>query len=413
MDDGAAVCLQTRIADLCGHLNVLHAQLVDSIVEALEGDLWMQWGLRSPEHWLSWQAGLSPSHARQLVDAARRKAELPVTFAAFADGELSVDQVAAVVKHVPAHNDAEVCALAKSATVTQLRHVLSTYVYDTAAEPDPVAVPVAAEGSGDPRDCVSMSFNDPGRFSMYVNAPSHHGELIETAVNEARDALFQAGNTNVTWVEALVEVCNRSMGAVTSASRRDRFRVYWHLDTDAGGGPVDAWFNGGAALPPSLRDALLCDGVVRPLWMTDGKPINVGRTIYIVPPHTRRMVLDRDRTCRCPGCNATTHLEVHHIEPFPAGPTETYNLAALCPHDHDAHHRGEFTMHGNADIPGDLKFYDRHGRLIPEAGIPNPPTGPPPGPPPGKCYKHPTGERFDSRWLQLSDRPIPVAHSPT
>jgi hypothetical protein len=70
-------------------------------------------------------------------------------------------------------------------------------------------------------------------------------------------------------------------------------------------------------------------------------------------------------------------------------------------------------MHGNADIPGDLKFYDRHGRLIPEAGIPNPPTGPPPGPPPGKCYKHPTGERFDSRWLQLSDRPIPVAHSPT
>src|SRR5262245_43190 len=164
MDEVAAAALQTRVADLCGHLNVLHAQLVDAIVEALEGGLWEQWGLRSPEHWLAWQAGLSPAHAKQLVDAARRKAELPVTFAAFADGELSADQVAAVVKHVPTHNDAEVCALAKSATVTQLRHVLSSYVYDPDPEPDAGPVPVAAEGTGDPRDCVSMSFNEPGRF---------------------------------------------------------------------------------------------------------------------------------------------------------------------------------------------------------------------------------------------------------
>ncbi len=28
MDEAAAIALQTRMADLCGHLNVLHAQLV-------------------------------------------------------------------------------------------------------------------------------------------------------------------------------------------------------------------------------------------------------------------------------------------------------------------------------------------------------------------------------------------------
>src|SRR5262245_9723801 len=183
MDEVAAAALQTRVADLCGHLNVLHAQLVDAIVEALEGELWAQWGLRSPEHWLSWQTGLSPAHAKQLVDAARRKAELPVTFAAFADGELSVDQVATVVKHVPAHNDAEVCALAKVATVAQLRQVLSTYAYD--ADPQPAPVPVAPEGSGDPRDRVSMSYNELGRFTMHVEAPAHHGAVIEKALREA------------------------------------------------------------------------------------------------------------------------------------------------------------------------------------------------------------------------------------
>ncbi|HEY4608418.1 MAG TPA: DUF222 domain-containing protein, partial [Ilumatobacteraceae bacterium] len=325
MDEAAAVALQARMADLCGHLNVLHSQLVDAIVEALDNELWTQWGLRSPEHWLSWQTGLSPSHAKQLVDTARRKAELPVTFAAFADGELSVDQVATVAKHVPAPNDAEVCQLAKSATVAQLRHVLSTYMYDANPQPDPV--PVAPEGTGDPRDHLSMSYKELGRFTLHVEAPSHHGTLIETAIKEARDALFLAGNTNVTWIEALVEVCNRSIGTVTSASRRDRFRVYWHLDTEDDGRPAGAWLNAGAALPQAMRDVLLCDGVVRPLWLTEGKPINVGRTVYIVPPHTRRVVLDRDRTCRYPGCSATTHLEVHHIHPFVrGGRTDTKDL---------------------------------------------------------------------------------------
>ena len=83
MDEVAALALQTRIADLCGHLNVLHAQLVDTVVEALDGDLWQQWGIRSPDHWLAWQTGLSSARARQLVDTARRARELPATFAAF------------------------------------------------------------------------------------------------------------------------------------------------------------------------------------------------------------------------------------------------------------------------------------------------------------------------------------------
>jgi hypothetical protein len=115
-------------------------------------------------------------------------------------------------------------------------------------------------------------------------------------------------------------------------------------------------------------------------------------------------VLDRDRTCTHPACNAATHLEVHHIEDWrKGGSTNTANLAALCPREHDALHRGEFSMRGNPDVPGDLEFFDRHGRLIPGRGAPNPPDAPPPAPPPGKKYHHPTGERFDTRWLQFSE----------
>jgi hypothetical protein len=402
MEEAAAIALQTRIADLCGHLNVLHAQLVQTIVEALEGDLWMQWGIKSVEHWLAWQTGLSPAHARQLVDTARRAAELPVTFAAFADGELSVDQVASVAKYTPTHNDSEVCELAKAATVNQLRHALSRYVHKV--EPDPEPEPVSE--ASDPRSYLSTSFDEASRFSLHLNAPADQGAIISQAINEARDALFLAGHHDVTWLQAFIEVCNRSLGSITSPSRRDRFRIYLHLNTDDAGGPAHAWLNGGPSLPAAIRDALCCDGIIRPLWHTEGVPINAGRTHYIVPPHTRRAVLDRDRTCRRPGCNATVHLEAHHMNPWiQNGLTNLDVLLALCPHDHDAHHRGEFTITGNPNIPGDLKFFDARGRPIPASGRPNLPNGPPPKPPPGKQYHHPTSEHFDMHWLNFSQPP--------
>jgi hypothetical protein len=41
----------------------------------------------------------------------------------------------------------------------------------------------------------------------------------------ARDARFQAGQTRVSWADALVEMAERSLDA-TTPERRDRFRAY-------------------------------------------------------------------------------------------------------------------------------------------------------------------------------------------
>ncbi len=395
------------MVDLCGHLNVLHAQLVAAVVEALDGGLWEQWGVKSPEHWLAWQTGLSPARAKQLVEIARRAGELPVTIAAFADGELAVDQVVVVARHTPAHNDAEACELAKAATVSQLRNALSRYVHNVRPEPGPVSPGLP----GDPTDYLSTMFDDDGRFSLHLNAPADQGATISKAIAEACDALFRAGNPEVTWLEAFVEVCNRSLGTVTSPSRRDRYRTYLHLGIDDDGGPAHGWFNGGPTLPDAIRDLILCDGAIQPVWTMGGVPINVGRARYIVPPHTRRMVLDRDRTCRHPSCTASTHLEVHHIVEWTRnGHTNLDNLAALCPKHHKSYHRREFSMTGNAQTPGGLQFFDTRGRAIPNSAQPNPPNGqPPPGPPPGKHYHHPTGEHFDTRWLHFTEAAVTEA----
>ena len=157
---------------------------------------WMQWGIKSPEHWLAWQTGLSPTRAKQMVGTARRAAELPATFAAFADGELSVDQVATVAKHAKAHNDAEVCQIAKSATVTlssqrlvALRPHRSTRARRT--------------GSGRGGRWRSMrlrvdQFRRSRPLALHLSAPTDRGAIISKALAEARDALIHAGQKDVT-----------------------------------------------------------------------------------------------------------------------------------------------------------------------------------------------------------------------
>jgi hypothetical protein len=396
--------IEARIAEASGTLAVAHAQLVELTVEVIERDLWRGGGFRSVSHWLTLKAGLSHHRAHQIVELATRSCELPATVGALAVGEITFDQAHTVAQHAPAHVDVAAADLAKVTTVAQLRSSLSRYRFgDEADECSGQAVEPS-------RDTDLRATRDPdrvdspgrltithrhGRVAIHVDTPAHEGALIEAALAEARDHLFHAGQSNVTWYDALAEVCARSAGGIAPA-RRDRYRVYVHLDTEGG------WLNAGLALPQSLMRSLTCDADVVPLWHTEGKPIAVGRTRRVAPGHTRRVVADRDRGCRFPGCGATRHLEQHHIVHWAdGGRTDPTNLVSLCPSHHDAHHRGEFHLTGEADGPRALAFADQQGRAI-TLGRPRPPNRPLPSPPPGSRYRSPSGERFNHSLVSLS-----------
>jgi hypothetical protein len=97
-------------------------------------------------------------------------------------------------------------------------------------------------------------------------------------------------------------------------------------------------------------------------------------------------------------------LQVHRIiHDQHHGPTDTWNLAGLCPADHRLHHQGELGITGNADDPDGLTFTDAAGKVIDPATRPCKPTGPPPGGP-DKPYEHPLGERLQRRAI-LYPRP--------
>ena len=396
--------LEADLSVVCGHLNVLHEQLITLTREALATAAWENQGVNSPAAWLAWQTGLSPERAKQIVVMAQRQTELPVTFAAFAEGLLSVDQVAVVAKRTPAHNDREACDLAQSATVAQLRVALSKHFL---VQPPPAPTnddkpqPVPAPVPPTPEHHLSLGFNDDGDFYLHGLANTADGAIINNAITEARDALFHAGQKDVTWLDALREVCQRSLGTITTPSRADLYRVIAHLDTEG------AWIHNGPALPPELMDRICCSGIIQPQWETGGLPINLGRAQRIVPLRTRRVVEDRDRICRHPGCSSTRGLEVHHILPWSKGGfTDTRNLCLQCDNHHDRQHKHEFTIHGNADDPNGLTFRDAKGQIIIGCGKPEPPGTTPP-PQPTKPYVHPTGERPNWKWLDF--RPPPPA----
>ncbi len=434
--------LHGRTAAVCARLAQAHAELVEITGELLETELWAEGGIRSPQHWLIVRAGLSPSRAREIVELAQRARELPETLAAMSAGRLGVDQAAVVARYVPAAYSAQACELAELATVPQLRRSLSRYAF---ADEPPVTPAAAADadvtdadlsgptapgddgeapapGPETERARLSMSTID-GRFELSYSAPASIGALVEASIREAKDALFQAGCTEATLADGLAEVANRSLSSIENTSRAGKYRIYVHLDTHGG------WVGRGGRLPAHVIDGMTCDGVLQPVWETDGVPVSVGRAQRVVPDRTRRLVEARDQGCRYPGCSGHGHVEAHHIVHWRSGGrTDLDQLISLCPYHHDRHHEGEFTITGTPARPDGLTFWARGGwPLRPLAaqasGLPQNSPDAPDAPGLGRAerpwyaahsadvpWSGPTGERLQTRHLYLA--PNPTARNP-
>ena len=377
--------IDERLAIVVGQLNAVHAQIVALVAEADATDAWAVSGIKSLPHWLTWQAGVSPATARQWVDTAAQLESHPATADLFTHGVLTLDQTAVAVQ-APEHNDHEFAALAPLATVSQLRVMVRA-----ASEPR------EPEPAGDQESC-SHTFDENGRLHLRADLDPDRGQLVERALAEARDRLFQQGQQDLTWADALVQVCRSSLDG-QAAHRRDRYRINLFLALDE---PIPARWEGGLTVPDSLRRHVTCDGTLSPVFTRGGVPVSVGRTTRVIPERTRRLVMHRDRGCRFPGCGSRLGLECHHVDHWEdLGPSDTDNLIVLCGRHHRLHHQGEFTISGNPDDPPTIAFRYRHGWVI-ERPTPTPDSAQPVDD--FTPYVHPIGEPLRSTELQF--RPL-------
>ena len=426
--------IDAGLNEVAGHLNAQHACLTDLTVALLADEsAWAGPGVYRAEQYLAWKTGLSLARAKQIVTIARRAAELPMSIDAFRRGELAVDQIYAIALRAPWWADREVCELARYATVHQLRNALGRYPFPEIPNPNatpepqpapaaqpppqpppqPEPTPSAERGSATqppeptptpPADRIWFGLGDDGRFRLDVDCDELTGMIITNALREARDQLFRNGHVDVTWVDALREIAERSLDTVTHLARRDRYRIHIHIDT-AGSCCNDRGWN----LPDAIRRYITCDGLLTPTFIDGTIPISIGRSGRTIPDRTRRLVILRDQGCTVWGCTQTHILEVHHIIHWEdGGATDTWNLIALCPHHHRLHHKGALGITGNAD-DGTVAFTDHNGKqLTPSGAKPEPPGAPPP--PPDRAYQHPLGERLDYEWLYFNP---PPEHRPT
>ena len=257
-----------------------------------------------------------------------------------------------------------------------------------------------------PADEASYGWDDNGRFRLHANLGADSGSVVEAALTETRDKLFNAGVPDVDTADALIEVAERSLDSIESPERRSRYRLNFHMN-DTG----DLTNNRNRPIPNAAADRITCNALVSPVEFVNGVPVSVGRSQHIVPDRTRRPVEHRDAGCRVPGCHSDRYVEVHHIIHWSAhGPTDTWNLICLCPKHHRLHHQGRLGITGNADLDNGVEFTDANGKVLTESGAkPWPPRAAPP--PINETYEHPIGERLDFRWLHFNNdpkRPAPL-----
>ncbi len=409
--EAVACWAEGRVAELMGTVNAATAELVSVIGRVLESGAWGGAGVRSPEHWVAWRAGVSAGRARALVAMARRLGELPEAAAQFSAGRLSEDSVRLVVARTPAARDAEVANLATHTSVAQLGRILRSL---PPVPSDPDEPPKAEADTDSARVCFGY---DDDRWSLRaVGLAPDDGALVTRALEAAREAEFRQREPQappgdrprgVSWARALVRMAAAALDSLdpaTAAGGRpsDRYQVLVHVrpgDTPA------ANVHLGPALSDAARRRLTCDANLRWVLEEDGRPLALGRRRRTIDPTLRRLIEERDRGCRIPACEQRVGIEIHHIVHFEdGGETVAENLAGLCGHHHHEHHMGRLGISGDPTAPDGLIFTDRWGRRIePPSPVPPPdrPEQPRDRPPPR--YVASSGEPLDSRWFAWAE----------
>ena len=133
---------ESEAVAVMGTVNVAVARLVAAVRVLLDTDGWVGHGIQSPEHWVTWKAGVARSRAEGLVTIARRAGELPACWALFEAGRLGEDAMVRIARRVPAARDTEIAALAPTLLISQLDRLLRSLP----EQPDRTPTPPEPDG---------------------------------------------------------------------------------------------------------------------------------------------------------------------------------------------------------------------------------------------------------------------------
>jgi hypothetical protein len=311
--------------------------------------------------WVSWDLGLSPATGRRWVRVAQALGNFAVLEESFVAGEISLDQIDVLLRVADSHTEQELVELARHHDVSELKqHVRA----------------LLDEEKADRANATDQDESWPHLYTWWIDdvmhlkgsIPGADGVVVETALmrlaakspKDPASGLYR--NHDERMSEALTQMASESLAEDRD---HDRATIVVHIPaaevaSESGAGwDAARRFFGSAELK-----RLLCDARVQPaIHDPAGLTVGVGRMTRRIDPWLRRLVEERDGTCRFPGCDRSRWTQVHHQQQWvrDQGPTNLDNLLLLCGFHHRLIHREGWEIRG--DPNSNIVFLNKFGNI--------------------------------------------------
>ncbi len=357
--------LDRGIVKLAARINSSTYELLVLVRQFDERAGWLKWGLANCTEWLHWRCDLSLSTAREKVRVAHALKTLPLIARAFASGELSYSKVRPLTRVARTDNEEVLLAFALQTTASRVEErcrELRCGTTDSVTE---------ANRTHANRSLRVHRDLEKGTMTITVEVPIETGELLEKALDRARDCTSSQSPelVNESWsaqqADALITMASAYLSGSneSSACTSDNYQVTVHVDRSA-----LANNDGRSSLPIESVKRLCCDGdAIVIVENEDGEPLSVGRKTRTVPTAIKRALRARDKGCVFPGCHHTRFVDAHHVQHWSAGgETSLDNLLLLCSRQHRLVHEGGFCI--KRDYQNHWFFRRPDGRAVPNCG---------------------------------------------
>ena len=308
---------------------------------------WSKQGYRSPEEWLAKKTGTSYGQAAGTLNASEKLAELPGVDKAVRNGELSQPQLNELAGAATPDNEKRLLDAVKHENHKQFRKTCANEKAKARSnERD------EARHERIHRERYFRSNTDAdGAYRFEGKTTAAMGARIEAAIGAEADKIFKEARAEgrdeplcAYRLDALVNlVCGGGATVGTQVIIRvDESRLRGE------GGTCQATATG--PVPVSEAIGAILAGAYVKVVATDGVDVTaVAHHGRHIPAVLKTAIFERDSyTCVRPGCGATTALEVHHyrVDHAKGGPMALWNVATVCPHDHDLLTHGGHRLEG-------------------------------------------------------------------
>jgi hypothetical protein len=357
--------LDRGIVNLAARINTATYELLVLVRQFDERAGWLQWGLSNCAEWLHYRCDLNMSTAREKVRVAHALKVLPAISSAFSSGELSYSKVRPLTRVAGADNEDALLAFALRTTASRVEERCRELRCGRDA---------SVGDANSAHSCRSLRVHrdaERGMMTITVELPLETGELLEKALDRARDTSTSQTPElvdecwSVQQADALVTVANAylSGNGVKAACTSDNYQVTVHVDQSA-----LSRGDGRSSLPIESVKRLCCDGdAVVIVEDEEGEPLSIGRKTRTVPTAIKRALRARDKGCKFPGCHHSRFVDAHHIMHWSSGgETSLDNLMLLCSRHHRLVHEGGFRI--ERDYQNRWFFKRPDGRAVPSCG---------------------------------------------